>query len=238
MARFVLIHGTRFDAGQWRRYPALMSDHELVPIDLPGHGARAGEPFTLSSAVTAVEQAVGDIPTIVVGHSLGGYVAAAYAANQQPLGLGLIGASADPSRHPVLRQLYTGFASLVSIIGPTRMARFANHVMTLLGAPADELPDATGYQVVADAWRTIIQTASPAQLTGLTCPVLIMNGQYDQMRIDAAAYAANARLSREIAVAGASHLLPTTHPVAVAAALNDLASKATGPATDQASTIR
>lgn len=228
MARFVLVHGTRFNASQWRRYPDLMPDHDLVAIDLPGHGDRVGEPFTLKAAVDAVTQAIGDEPSIVVGHSLGGYIAAAYAqtARPQPLGLGLIGASADPAKHPMLRRLYTGFAGLVSLIGTTRMAQFANRVMVGLGAPADELPDGSGYQVVGEAWRTIIDNASPTQLTELTCPVLIMNGQYDQLRIDAADYAANARLHREIAVAGASHLLPITHPTKVADALNDLAGKA------------
>lgn len=44
--RLVLVPGTRFSATLWEPYRELLPDVELVPVDLPGHGARLGDDFT------------------------------------------------------------------------------------------------------------------------------------------------------------------------------------------------
>lgn len=72
--RFVLVHGG-FHAGWcWSRTIDELNrlGHDAVAVDLPGHGARAGEDATMSSRAEAVSQAIrpGDV---VVGHSGGGF---------------------------------------------------------------------------------------------------------------------------------------------------------------------
>ena len=85
--RLVLVHGSRLSASQWSPQtarlaadPALRDWLEVVVPDLPGHGARSSEPFTLDRAVGAVAAAVEADPAVecvvLAGHSLGGYVAA------------------------------------------------------------------------------------------------------------------------------------------------------------------
>ncbi|MFV0427825.1 MAG: alpha/beta fold hydrolase [Arachnia sp.] len=226
--RIVAVHGTRFSASQWQHYPALLPDHDLIAVDLPGHGRRAGQRFSMDYAVDVVADAVAGRPAIVAGHSLGGYVATAYAARHrsQLRGLALIGASAEPSEHPILRRLYTGFAGLVGRVGPARAAACVNRILTVAGVGESQLPGVAGYEVVTDAWNSVIAGCGARQLTGLRVPVLIVNGQFDQMRIDATAYAHQCALSRIVTVKGATHLLPLTHPGQVAAALNDLAARA------------
>lgn len=42
----VLIAGTRWDAGQWAAYHALLPDVRLITPDLPGHGRHRAVEFT------------------------------------------------------------------------------------------------------------------------------------------------------------------------------------------------
>ena len=145
-------------------------------MDLPGHGTRAGEPYSTQGALAVVDEAVGRaLPgqrVVLAGHSLGGYVSAAW-AHRHPRDLDalvLIGATADPSRHPRLVFAYTGFARLIPLVGAERMARFANRVLRRLGMDADALPNATGYAVTPDAWAAVVREASADQLADLERP--------------------------------------------------------------------
>src|SRR5689334_1905374 len=80
----VLIHGATLSGAMWaplRRHldPRL----QVLAPDLPGHGSRRGERFTLEGAVETVRQAVEALapaPVLLVGDSLGGYTALSSAA--------------------------------------------------------------------------------------------------------------------------------------------------------------
>ncbi|AUI62104.1 alpha/beta fold hydrolase [Amycolatopsis sp. BJA-103] len=78
MVPVVFVHGIRLSGAAW----AGQLEHSGASaraIDLPGHGTRRGERFTLAGAVDAVVGGIEE-PALVVGHSLGGYVAIAAAA--------------------------------------------------------------------------------------------------------------------------------------------------------------
>lgn len=76
MAHFLLVHGSAHGAWCWRdTVPALEAlGHSAIAIDLPSHGADPTplEEVTLDRYAEAVLAAI-DRPTIVVGHSMGGY---------------------------------------------------------------------------------------------------------------------------------------------------------------------
>lgn len=76
MARFLLVHGASHGAWCWRDVvPALQAlGHEALAIDLPGHGEdRADiEQVTLADYGQRIAEYLTE-PTIVVGHSMGGY---------------------------------------------------------------------------------------------------------------------------------------------------------------------
>lgn len=221
--RLVLVHGTRMNAAQWEPYRALLPDVEVVTVDLPGHGARVGEEFTADAAVATLEEAVGGTaPGQVValaGHSLGGYMAMLYAA-RHPDALDilvLLGATADP-RGP-LTGVYRGFARLLPMVGAERMARVVNAVMRGLGARgqfAAALPDGSAYAALPAAWEVVMGGCGPALLAEVMCPVVMVNGGLDQMRLHVRRYAAAARDPHVVTIPRATHLMPSTHPQQVA----------------------
>ncbi|WST72477.1 alpha/beta fold hydrolase [Streptomyces uncialis] len=55
----VLVHGTRFSAGQWSpQLAALQEDFPVAAVDLPGHGARSAQPWSLNAATEIIASAV------------------------------------------------------------------------------------------------------------------------------------------------------------------------------------
>lgn len=226
--RLVLLHGTRMTRRQWEPYRAMLPDVELVAVDLPGHGERAGEEFTRDAVMRTVDEAVGgpgeERATVLAGHSLGGYLATMWAA-EHPGSLGalvIIGATADPSGS--LTGLYRGFAKAVPHLNMERTASGMNALFKVLGARGEHaaaLPDGSGYAALPAAWQLVIDEARPGLLASVDCPVWMVNGQLDQMRLHVDRFAAAAREPHVVTVSRATHLMPSTHPEQVAAVLRE-----------------
>lgn len=91
----VLVHGLGSSSDDWlatsRR---LARRYHVVLVDLPGHGeSDMPEPFSLERAVASLDQALASIPggpPILVGHSLGGLIAAAEAIDHPERVRGLV----------------------------------------------------------------------------------------------------------------------------------------------------
>jgi pimeloyl-ACP methyl ester carboxylesterase len=227
----VLAHGTRTTKAQWAGYDALVPHAELLPIDLPGHGALAGGSCHYDDVIAVFEDAVAtarDGQRVVVGgHSLGGYFAAMYAAHLVEEGredelaaLVLVGTTADPGSR--LAAIYKGFARLLPVVGYERMTRIANRAYRALGVK-DDLPGPEAYAALDDAWRLVFERCGPENLRGVTCPVVFVNGQFDQMRIHLKQFTTIVPGATAHTIKGASHVLPATHPAELAAILDGIA---------------
>lgn len=83
MQSVLFLHGGALNKEMWAPQIKKLENTFLTHnIDLPGHGHFIGTPFTLESAVNEVEKYIAenmDGNVIIVGLSLGGYVAIAYA---------------------------------------------------------------------------------------------------------------------------------------------------------------
>ena len=98
----VFVHSTRLTrALWWPQLRRLSANYRCVAVDLPGHGVLGAEPFTLGGAVEVVRGAIeAEIPSgraVLVGLSLGGYVAidTAEAYPERVKGLVLAGCSGE-----------------------------------------------------------------------------------------------------------------------------------------------
>jgi pimeloyl-ACP methyl ester carboxylesterase len=91
----VLVHGLGSRSGHWLPVARRLARHHHVElVDLPGHGdTRMPAPFSLDRAEAALDRALAEIssePVILVGHSLGGLVAAAEAIDHPRRVKGLV----------------------------------------------------------------------------------------------------------------------------------------------------
>lgn len=216
----VFIHGTRLCRSAWSAQMADLRDtYRVIALDLPGHGTLAAERFTLERAreqvIRVVDQAA-DGRAVLVGLSLGGYVAMDVAAAQPDLvrGLVLSGATAEPDG---LRSLpYRGLAWAMSRFdGPALDALNARFFRTRFPAAIAEPIVAGGFWSSggADALRSLAGERFAPRLATYPGPTLILNGAYDlPFRLSAGSFARVARDARRIRLAGASHLANLDRP--------------------------
>jgi pimeloyl-ACP methyl ester carboxylesterase len=230
----VFIHGTRLTRAQWLpQLRRLSVSYRCVALDLPGHGARAAEPFTIERAVDAVTAAIdaesASGTALVVGLSLGGYVAieAAEARPDRVLGLVLAGCSAEPIGPSSVP--FRLFAALMERV-PPRALRVVNHTFfrTRYRPGISEPIIAGGFWSAggAQALRTLIGRRYLERLGRLWTPVTIVNGAFDPVfGPGGEPWASTARRGRSVRIAWALHLSnldrPTTFSRVVADAAED-----------------
>lgn len=221
------MHGSRLSSTQWAPQVPLLRDHvDLTLVDLPGHGRRVDEEFTLARCVAVIGEAVAAVPAgspvVVVGHSLGGYAAMAYAAARPDTfaGLVLAGSSAVPTGPGAA--VYRGVAALTDRLGAERMTRVNDRLLHRL-YPSERIDPviAGGYYFAptAAAWCEVMAHCRPSMLEHVHCPVLLLNGRFDQLRIGVRAYLRSCPSARQEIIPGAGHLTNLDQPGAFAESL-------------------
>ncbi|GAA4722341.1 Pimeloyl-ACP methyl ester carboxylesterase [Promicromonospora umidemergens] len=117
----VFVHGVRSSGVIWENQLAHVraAGHEAVAVDLPAHGARRHDRFSMDGAFEALDEAVAGLPpgpVAMVGLSLGGYTSLAWAARPDTtdrlVGVLAAGCTSDPKGKPV--RLYRDVAKSVA----------------------------------------------------------------------------------------------------------------------------
>jgi len=191
----VLVHGTRTSSAIWAPQVAELErrGHVTHAIDLPGHGARAHERFTLDGALDAVGAAVDacTAPPLLVGLSLGGYVSLAYAGRHEERVAGVIAAGCSTqTRGPLLRAY--------------------GHVSTWV-TRAFHLGGGT-WHVVTDMLQALAAYSPLTDLRRLTLPVWLVNGRHDPLRLEERRYLRAHAGARLTVVPHAGHDVNTHAP--------------------------
>ncbi len=221
----VFVHATRFTRTLW--YPQLRrlaGRYRCVAIDLPGHGRRAEEPFSMEAAVKAVDEAIAaEIPSgraVLVGLSLGGYVAieTAVAHPERVTGLVLAGCSAEGVG--VTGWSFAAFARLLEL-APDRLLGLASRTWFRVRygrGIAGPIAEAGLWPVGgAQAVHAIIGRRVLERLGRLWVPVTILNGTLDVVFAPQGDHwAASCRSGRHVTLAGATHLSNLDRPAGFA----------------------
>ena len=183
----VFLHGTRLTGAAWAAQVAALGDrfHCLAP-DLPGHGRAATIPFTIDSAAEGVAEVIERDAhggrAILVGLSLGGYVAMAVAARwpDRIAGLAISGATAEPVG--VRSLAYRGLATIFSIVPEPILDRVNRWFFGWRFPPSIADPIlAAGFSFAggAVAVRSLVGEHFKPRLAAYPGPSLLINGEYD-----------------------------------------------------------
>jgi pimeloyl-ACP methyl ester carboxylesterase len=215
----VLAHGVRTSGTMWRAQVQTLeaAGHRAVAVDLPGHGVRRGERFTMDGAVDALGTVIDDLGgrALVVGLSLGGYVAITHAARRPDQVAGLVAAGC--STRP-LRAAVGGWILLARGIGklPDAGARL-NQFMVDLTLASDAAVDvgAGGFalDVMDDVLREVGRARPVEDLARVEAPVWLVNGQFDHFRTEERRFLRACRDGRLVVLRGARHLASLDAPV-------------------------
>lgn len=209
--RVIYIHGTPGDATAWADYlVSPIADLHAIAIDRPGFGfstpARAFTRFEDQAAVIEplLVQRDGRWP-IIVGHSLGGPIAARVAADYPDRvgGLVLLAASLDPSEEET---------------------KWYNHAVSTLRPMFPKAIRHSNDEIVAGRRET---NALAKVLANVRCPVIIIHGSKDHLvPIGNATYSKSALTHAEYVdvqeLAGEGHFLPWKREKEVRSAIEQL----------------
>jgi len=231
----VFLHGTRLTGAVWASQVDALADrfHCLAP-DLPGHGRAAGVPFTLDGAAASVaeliEREAHGGRAIVVGLSLGGYIAMAVAAGwpDRVIGLAISGATAEPigPRRFFYRALATVYARVPEPLLVSINRRFFRwRYRPAIAGPI--LADGFWFRGGAEALRSLVGERFKPRLAAFVGPTLIINGDRDVFfRPTEPSFVAAAANPRRALIRGAAHHANIDRPDAFTAAIRRFASAA------------
>lgn len=238
-ARIVLVHGIRTSATMWRRQLEALSAEglDVVAIDLPGHGARIGGDFSLDEAMTIIDEALNppasdtgsdagsgsgsgvssggaDVPRLLVGLSLGGYLAIEFAARHPDRLDGLVAASCGTLPHGSALAAYQSVAAVIART-PNR-GRALNDAMAALflsrDAARDVVAGGVALDVMGPALAAVGRLDPRSALGRVRVPIWFVNGRYDHFRLQERALLRAAHDARLVIVPGATHLVSLTRP--------------------------
>ncbi|GAA4830157.1 alpha/beta hydrolase [Luteimicrobium xylanilyticum] len=231
----VFVHGMRTSGAIWDEQLVAMHDagYRAAAIDLPGHGVRRAEKFTLEGAYEAIDEAAHELaaddprtPLALVGLSLGGYTSLAYASDRRdrpgaPLA-GVVAASCSTDTRGLPLRTFTG-ALRGSLAAGRTMRELLGRTRTsvrrrLPAAPAVFTP---GWDLVADALAHLAERSSVQNLRGGGVPVWLVNGSRDQLRMHERRHLRAVPGTRLVVVPGAGHDVSLEAPAAFNEAVLD-----------------
>jgi pimeloyl-ACP methyl ester carboxylesterase len=184
----VLVHGAAWTRNMWvPQMEALSDEFRVIAVDLPGHGTLREQPFRLEEAVRVVIESIRyqtRNQALIVGLSLGGYVAMACAHEhpQEIVGLVLSGCCID----------YRGAIGLLSRLDSSLVTMlFSEDRLSRMQAKAlrSKFPDALvepqltagfSWKGMSQTYRELASHDYHALLRTFPGPVLILNGENDK----------------------------------------------------------
>ncbi|MEW1833527.1 alpha/beta hydrolase [Microbacterium sp. NPDC079995] len=217
----VFVHGIRTSATMWRAQLEHLSALGVgaTAVDLPGHGTRMSETFTLDGAFETIDAAVTDAatrgPVLLVAHSMGGLVSIEYMGREQPPPVGAFiaaGCTSIPrgAGLALYRTLARGFDRL-----PRRGQPLTDIVLDRTLPPETRADFGAGgyaYDAQDVALRSLSVLDLVTSLKRISVPMWFVNGQWDQLRLNERLFTRLTPEAELIVVPRTSHLVTAMRP--------------------------
>ncbi len=222
----------------WRGQLAALRSQGVVAeaVDLPGHGTRMGQPFTLEAAVAVIDEAVASLGgrVVLVGLSLGGYLGIAYAARRPESVALLVASSCFTLPRGVGLAGYRLLARAIHRL-PDR-GRWLNDTMARAAVGRSAAEDIRSGGVALDAMddtlAAIGRTRPLEDLAAYPGPVWFVTGALDHFRLDERRFRAARPEAPVFVVRRATHLVSLVTPEAFTRIVLDAAAAAPGTAAE------
>ncbi|WP_065570667.1 alpha/beta fold hydrolase [Microbacterium oleivorans] len=217
----VFVHGIRTSATMWRAQVEHLTAAGVGAnaVDLPGHGTRMTETFTLDGAFETIDAAVTDAaahgPVLLVAHSMGGLVSIEYMGreNRPPVDAFIAAGCTSIPRGAglrIYRTLARGFDRL-----PGRGQRLTDMVLDRTLPPETRADFGAGgyaYDAQDIALRSLSVLDLVSALKRISVPMWFVNGQWDQLRLNERLFTALKPEAELIVVPRTSHLVTAMRP--------------------------
>lgn len=217
----VFVHGIRTSATMWRSQVEYLAErgNPARAVDLPGHGTRRSEAFTLEGAFATIDDAVREAaesgPALLVGHSMGGLLCIEYVGgDRRPPVAGFIAASCTAIPRGMAlttyRMLARGYDRL-----PGRGQWLTERVLERTLPPETRSDFGAGgyaYDAQDAALRSLSVLDLMTALRRIDVPLWFVNGQYDQLRVNERLFTSVAPDAELIVVPRTPHLVSAMRP--------------------------
>lgn len=226
----VFLHGIRLGGKIWEEHArALCDEFFVVTPDLPGHGALSHLPFdapTLDGFFAYIADTVVSRPPLLVGYSLGGYVAMRYAADLPDHTSALLLTGSTTNIVGYRRLLYEAAVRITAAVPDTLVQRMLAGLfhLTLPKRVANLIvPFRFNHDVFAQSLRLAGGIRYSDLLRTYPKPVLLVNGRWDLLfRRDERLYARSAG-ARLLVMPRTDHVAPLRRPDAFAGIVREFA---------------
>ncbi|MFW0791254.1 alpha/beta fold hydrolase [Gordonia sp. CPCC 205333] len=215
----VLVHGLRVSGAALHRIDAAITDRETRCPDLPGHGTRSGEVFTMESAVDAVFDAIDDVGgrAMVAGMSLGGYVAMAAGARDSTAIAGLTVMCATTQPTALLAAPFRVFGAATRYLPKEAAAisKFLTRIAVGRGVSEDMEAGGLSLHSIRDVVNGLATFDALSAIASYAGPTEFLNGAQDPFRLNEHRFLDAAQDARLTVVESGSHLFPLIQPALV-----------------------
>lgn len=243
----LLVHGSPGTSRAWAPVVERLAPRfRVIAPNLPGYGAttRPGDddPGDSSYAARLLEAVVAEVgpPAVLAGHSYGGVVALMTAlrgrvtpgalALFEPVAVPVLAVAGEAEAFAATRALFEGYCDAFESGDPDAVRIMVDYwfgpgTLERMPAPMREFLVAHTGHNVRDVRATFRDAYSPEALRTLAMPVLCVYGSRSPAAMSAIVRAIASHVPRGIikTLDQANHAMTTTHPVAVAALIAELA---------------
>jgi pimeloyl-ACP methyl ester carboxylesterase len=133
----LLAHGWESNSARWKPILAklLKDGHKVIALDAPAHGATSGKLFIPLEYADCINKVIEHFqPTVLVGHSVGGYASGYCMAHFKPPSVKRLILLATPSD---LNQIFDAFLNFLNLSAQTRQA-FYDYIKAQYGKSAED----------------------------------------------------------------------------------------------------